>query len=69
MAARSIILKIALLGAAGSEATWSCYLLETASTKILVDCGMFQGSAASGNRNRIPTAAQVSQLDAVGVRE
>jgi metallo-beta-lactamase family protein len=26
---------------------------------------MFQGSATSENRNRIPTAAQVAQLDAV----
>jgi metallo-beta-lactamase family protein len=58
-------LKITLLGAAGGEVTGSCYLLEAASAKILVDCGMFQGSAAIENRNRIPTAAQVAQLDAV----
>jgi metallo-beta-lactamase family protein len=58
-------LKITLLGAAGSEVTGSCYLLETTSAKVLVDCGMFQGSATSENRNRIPTAAQVARIDAV----
>lgn len=58
-------MKITLLGAAGSEVTGSCYLLETTSAKVLVDCGMFQGSATSENRNRIPTAAQVARIDAV----
>jgi metallo-beta-lactamase family protein len=58
-------MKITLLGAAGSEVTGSCYLLETASAKVLIDCGMFQGSAASENRNRMPTAADVARLDAV----
>jgi predicted metal-dependent RNase len=62
---RGIALKITLLGATGGEVTGSCYLLETASAKVLVHCGMFQGSATSENRNRIPTAARVAQLDAV----
>lgn len=38
-------LKITFLGAAG-EVTGSCFLLETASEKILVDMGMFQGEGA-----------------------
>ena len=58
-------MKITLLGAAGGDVTGSCYLLETSSAKVLVDCGMFQGSARSENRNHIPTAAQVARLDAV----
>ena len=60
-AKEAFALKITLLGAAGGEVTGSCYLLETASAKVLVDCGMFQGSAASENWNRIPTAGQVAR--------
>lgn len=58
-------MKITLLGAGGGEVTGSCYLLETASAKVLIDCGMFQGPATIENRNRIPTAAQAARLDAV----
>ena len=58
-------MKITLLGAAGGDVTGSCYLVETSSAKVLVDCGMFQGSAKSENRNHIPTTAQVARLDAV----
>jgi metallo-beta-lactamase family protein len=41
---------------AAHEVTGSCHLLSTSSTRILLDCGMFQGSAGTeaNNRRRFP---------------
>jgi len=36
-------MQITLCGASGGEVTGSCYLVETAKAKVVVDCGMFQG--------------------------
>ncbi len=58
-------MKITLFGAAGGEVTGSCYLLQTAGANVMIDCGLFQGSSKTENRNRIPTAARLKQLDAV----
>ncbi len=57
-------MKITFCGAAG-EVTGSCHLIEAAGKKILVDCGMFQGSQYADERNheKLPFAA--SELDAV----
>lgn len=44
-------MKISFYGAAG-EVTGSCYLVETAHVKFVVDCGMFQGAPETEARNR-----------------
>lgn len=44
-------LSITLFGAAG-EVTGSCTLIEVGSSRIVVDCGMIQGSAKDEQRNR-----------------
>ena len=43
-------MKITFLGAA-QTVTGSCYVIETASTRFAVDCGMFQGNSAIEERN------------------
>ncbi len=57
-------MKITFLGAAG-VVTGSCYLVETAQTKIMVDCGMFQGPASLEARNRATPSANLDDLQAV----
>lgn len=53
-----------LYGAA-YEVTGSCYLVETDSARILIDCGMFQGSARLERMNHIPATLKAKTLDAV----
>ena len=55
---------ISFCGAAG-EVTGSCNLVETKKSKILVDCGMFQGDEESENKNYEKFNFEPSQLDAV----
>ena len=57
-------MKITPLGAAGGEVTGSAYLVETRKTRLLVDCGLFQGSRQAEALNRAPVRAHV-RLDAV----
>jgi metallo-beta-lactamase family protein len=45
--------------------TGSQFLLETGRAKVLIDCGMFQGSPNEAVRNRVPFAFKPSELDAV----
>ncbi len=56
-------MKITTLGAAGGEVTGSCYLVQTKSASILVDCGLFQGGRSADALNR--AALPASKLDAV----
>ncbi|MFN0038939.1 MAG: MBL fold metallo-hydrolase [Burkholderiales bacterium] len=56
-------MKISFFGAA-QEVTGSCYLIETASTRFLVDCGMFQGRN-SRQRNLDALAFDPKSLDFV----
>jgi metallo-beta-lactamase family protein len=55
---------VTLYGAA-LEVTGSCYLLETGKSRLLVDCGMFQGSKRLEKQNRIPAGILSKPLDAV----
>lgn len=57
-------MNITFYGAAG-EVTGSCHLLEIGGKKILVDCGMFQGSQYADERNHEKFPFDVHTLDAV----
>jgi len=57
--------RIRFLGAAG-EVTGSCHLLETgAGRRVLLDCGLFQGSAEAEARNRQAFQFDPASIDAV----
>jgi len=55
---------ISFFGAA-REVTGSCYLVETGTTRVLVDCGMFQGGSFAETRNFHPFDFDASLVDAV----
>ena len=57
-------MQIHFLGGA-TTVTGSQYLLETGRARVLIDCGMFQGSPNESIRNRIPFAFDPAELDAV----
>ena len=57
-------MQLQVLGAA-TTVTGSQYLLTTARARILIDCGMFQGSPNESIRNRIPLAYDPAELDAI----
>ncbi len=57
-------MKLSHHGAAG-EVTGSCHLLEVAGRKVLVDCGLFQGTPADEERNRDPFPFNPRDIDAV----
>ena len=57
-------MKITFLGAA-REVTGSCYLVETAETRFLVDCGMVQGGREAPARNRRPFGFDPQSIDFV----
>lgn len=55
-------MKITFLGAA-KTVTGSCFFVETASSKFLVDCGMFQGYSKDNSLNEEEFPFNVSELD------
>jgi Cft2 family RNA processing exonuclease len=57
-------MQIHFLGGA-TTVTGSQFLLETERARVLIDCGMFQGSPNESVRNRIPFAFDPAGLDAV----
>ena len=57
-------MQIHFLGGA-TTVTGSQYLLVTERARVLIDCGMFQGSPNEAIRNRIPFAFDPRDLDAV----
>jgi metallo-beta-lactamase family protein len=57
-------IEIQFLGAAGCV-TGSQFLVTVGERRVLVDCGMFQGSPEETERNRMPFAFEPDSLDAV----
>src|SRR4051794_2623278 len=57
-------MQLQFLGAA-TTVTGSQFLLTTARARILIDCGMFQGSPNESIRNRIPLAYDAKDIDAI----
>lgn len=57
-------MKVTFLGAAGTV-TGSCYLLEHANSRFLVDCGMFQGNKKLKENNYAPFAFNPAEIDFV----
>ncbi len=57
-------MRVTPLGAAGGEVTGSAYLVETGNSRLLVDCGLFQGGRKAESLNRSPVRAN-ARLDAV----
>jgi metallo-beta-lactamase family protein len=49
---------------AGGEVTGSAYVVQTRAARVLVDCGLFQGSKGADAKNRAPVRT-TSKLDAV----
>jgi len=60
----SFLMNITLLGAAGGEVTGSCYLVQTDSARVLIDCGLFQGGRKCEALNTPPIAVG-EKLDTV----
>jgi metallo-beta-lactamase family protein len=57
-------MRLQFLGAARTV-TGSQYLLETDRARVLIDCGMFQGSPHDVLRNRVPLAYDPAAIDAL----
>jgi metallo-beta-lactamase family protein len=59
-----VSISIQFLGAAGCV-TGSQFLVSAGDQRVLVDCGMFQGSPEEVERNRLPFAFEADALDAL----
>ena len=57
-------MRVTPFGAAGLV-TGSCLLVEAAGTKLLVDCGLFQGGEREEAMNRAPLGFEAREIDAV----
>lgn len=57
-------MKVSVFGAAGAV-TGSCHLVEAAGRRILLDCGMIQGSKIEEAKNALPFDFDVKTIDAV----
>ena len=55
---------LTFFGATG-QVTGSCYLLETSSHRILLDCGLFQGSKETEKQNAEDFPFDPASIDAV----
>jgi metallo-beta-lactamase family protein len=57
-------MKLEFLGAA-AEVTGSCHILHVGGRRVLLDCGLIQGSRKDEERNRDPFPFDASKIDAV----
>ena len=57
-------MELSFLGGA-TTVTGSQYLLDTGDARVLIDCGMFQGSPNETVRNRLPFAYDPREIDAL----
>jgi len=57
-------MKVSFHGAA-QDVTGSCHLVETETHRILVDCGLFQGSGELHDDNAVPFGFDAASIDAV----
>jgi metallo-beta-lactamase family protein len=57
-------MKLEFFGAV-AEVTGSCHILHVGGKKVLLDCGLIQGSRKDEKRNRDPFPFEVSKIDAV----
>src|SRR5207244_11595212 len=57
-------MELAFLGGA-TTVTGSQFLLDTGEARVLIDCGMFQGSPNETVRNRLPFAYDPRDIDAL----
>src|SRR2546428_9811850 len=57
-------MQLSFLGGA-TTVTGSQYLLDTGDARVLIDCGMFQGSPNETVRNRLPFAYDPRDIDAL----
>ena len=57
-------MELSFLGGA-TTVTGSQFLLETPRARVLIDCGMFQGSPNEAIRNRVPFAYDPREIDAL----
>jgi len=64
LARHHALMRLHFLGAARTV-TGSQYLLETDRARVLIDCGMFQGSPHDVLRNRVPLAYDPGTVDAL----
>jgi metallo-beta-lactamase family protein len=58
-------MRITFNGAAGGEVTGSCHMLDACGKRILLDCGMVQGSGEAEARNLEPFAFDPTTIDAL----
>ena len=58
-------MKVTVFGAGGGEVTGSAYVVESGKSKVLVDCGMFQGVPNADQKNRIAHEFSFRNLNAV----
>jgi metallo-beta-lactamase family protein len=57
-------MKVTIFGAAGAV-TGSCHLVEAVGKRVLLDCGMIQGSKTEEAKNALPFDFDVKSIDAV----